>query len=74
VVPDRPRLIVREGKAVGVSFGRSRELVRGHGWSVFGVVIITALASAIVGPFLAIALTVMYFHLRDEPPASEPDA
>lgn len=88
-------VIVLEGKQVGESFGRSRELVRGNGWSVFGVVIITVLASAlasgviqslfrfldpflrywiggtianaIVDPFLAIALTVMYFHLRDGP-------
>lgn len=88
-------VIVLEGKQVGESFGRSRELVRGNGWSVFGVVIITVLASAlasgviqsvfrfldpflrywiggtianaIVDPFLAIALTVMYFHLRESP-------
>jgi uncharacterized membrane protein YfbV (UPF0208 family) len=95
-------VIVLEGKHVGESFGRSRELVRGHGWSVFGVVIITVLASAIasgviqslfrflspflrywiggtianaiVDPFLAIALTLMYFHLREPltgPPAPE---
>jgi hypothetical protein len=85
-------VIVLEGKAVGESFSRSRELVRGHGWTVFGVVIITAIlsgiasgiiqaifsflgpflrywiggaiASAIVGPFLAVALTLMYFELR----------
>jgi hypothetical protein len=86
-------VIVLEEKHVGESFGRSRELVRGHGWTVFGVVIITGLASAIasgviqsifsfldpflrywiggtianaiVDPFLAIALTLMYFHLRE---------
>ena len=85
-------VIVLEGKAVGESFSRSRELVRGHGWTVFGVVLITAIltaiasgliqgifsflgsflrywiggaiASAVVGPFFAIALTVMYFTLR----------
>ena len=33
-------VIVLEGKRVGESFSRSRELVRGHGWTVFGVVII----------------------------------
>ena len=66
--------------------------MRGHGWTVFGVVVITAIltaiasgiiqaifsflgsflrywiggaiASAVVGPFFAIALTVMYFTLR----------
>jgi hypothetical protein len=92
-------VIVFEGKRVGESFGRSRELVRGHGWTVFGVVIISvlataiasgviqsifsflgpflrywiggAIASAIVDPFLAVALTLMYFHLR-EPAAAAP--
>jgi len=85
--------IVLEGKQVGESFSRSRELVRGHGWTVFGVVVITAIltaiasgiiqaifsflgsflrywlggaiASAVVGPFFAVALTLMYFKLRD---------
>jgi hypothetical protein len=87
---------------VGESFGRSRELVRGHGWAVFGVVILTFLASAIasgliqgifsflnaflrywiggtianaiVDPFLAVALTLMYFHLRESPAAETPAA
>jgi hypothetical protein len=86
-------VIVLEAKHVGESFTRSRELVRGHGWTVFGIVIITAIvtaiasgviqslfsflgsflrywiggaiASAIVGPFFAVALTLTYFKLRD---------
>jgi hypothetical protein len=85
-------VIVLEGKQIGESFSRSRELVRGHGWTVFGVVVITAIlsaiasgviqaifsflgsflrywiggtiASAVVGPFFAVALTLMYFTLR----------
>jgi hypothetical protein len=88
-------VIVFERKQVSESFSRSRELVRGHAWTVFGVVIISvlataiasgviqsifsflgpflrywiggAVASAIVDPFLAVALTLMYFHLRDSP-------
>lgn len=36
-------LIVLEGVAVMDSFGRSRELVRGHGWTVFGVLIVAGL-------------------------------
>jgi hypothetical protein len=90
-------VIVLEKKHVGESFGRSRELVRGHGWTVFGIIIVTVLlsaiasgviqsifsfldpflrywiggtiANAIVDPFLAIALTLMYFHLRESPAA-----
>ena len=45
--------IVIEGKSAGESFGRSRELVKGHGWQVFGVIAITIgaviVASIIVG-------------------------
>jgi hypothetical protein len=33
--------IMLEGCGVLSSFGRSRELVRGHGWSVFGVIVLT---------------------------------
>jgi hypothetical protein len=95
-------VIVLEGTSVGEAFGRSRELVRGHAWTVFGVVIVAGLlsgiaagiiqaifgffgtflqiwiggtiSSAIVGPFVAIALTLMYFTLRDlkAAPAAEP--
>ena len=36
-------LIVLEGVPVMDSFGRSRELVRGHGWTVFGVLIVAGL-------------------------------
>jgi hypothetical protein len=35
--------IVLEGCGVFDSFGRSRELVRGYGWSVFGVIVLTVL-------------------------------
>jgi hypothetical protein len=96
-------VIVLEGKRIGESFGRSRELVRGHGWTVFGVIIVSVLASAvasgliqavfsflgpflrywiggaianaIIDPFLAVALTLMYFDLRDASGATPaPDA
>jgi len=82
-------VIVLEGKRVGEAFTRSRELVRGHGWTVFGVVVITAILTGIasgiiesifsflddflrywiggtiasVTPFLAVALTLMFFRL-----------
>lgn len=95
-------VIVLEGKQVSEAFGRSRQLVRGHGWTVFGVIIVSviavaiasgviqsifsflgpflrywiggAIASAIVDPFLAVALTLMYFHLRGSPAAEAPIA
>ena len=95
-------VIVLEGKHVGEAFSRSRELVRGHAWTVFGVVVITAIltaiasgiiqsifsflgpflrywlggsiANAIVDPFLAVALTLTYFHLRDAPATAAPVA
>jgi hypothetical protein len=36
-------VIVLEEKRAGESFGRSRELVRGYGWGVFGVIVLTIL-------------------------------
>ena len=93
-------VIVMERKSVGESFGRSRELVRGHAWTVFGVVVIVTIlsgiasgiiqsiffflpsflrywiggtiASAVVGPFLAVALTLMYFRLVELARGSSP--
>ena len=84
-------VVLLERMGVTAAFGRSRELVRGHGWTVFGVVVITTLLSAIgagilsallsflpsfleqwlggtiagavVAPFAAIAVTLMYFQL-----------
>jgi hypothetical protein len=96
-------VIVLEGRSAGDSFGRSRELVRGYGWSVFGVIVITfavlIVASIIVGiltfwlpdgvdrfasdlisntvvsPFIAVALTMVYFALaRAEVEAPAPQA
>ena len=83
--------IVLENKGIFDSFGRSRELVRGNGWSVFGILIITYLLTsvisgviraiftplpnylgayiadvvggAIVAPFSALAITLLYFRL-----------
>jgi hypothetical protein len=98
-------VIVLERRQVMEAFGRSRELVSGHGWNVFGVIAISFLiligVSIVVGiatvwvggafgayvrsvisntigiPFLALALTNMYFRLRaikeaSLPPTPEP--
>lgn len=40
-------VVVLEGKPVGEAFSRSRELVRGHGWTVFGAAIVAIIATAI---------------------------
>jgi hypothetical protein len=40
--------IMLEGAGVRRSFGRSYELVRGHGWSVFGVIVLTVLVLVLV--------------------------
>lgn len=39
---------VLERPGVFAAFGRSRELVRGNGWSVFGVIVIVFLAVAVI--------------------------
>jgi hypothetical protein len=33
--------VVLENRGIGEAFGRSRELVRGNGWNVFGVIVLT---------------------------------
>jgi uncharacterized membrane protein YjfL (UPF0719 family) len=40
-------VIVIERRPAGEAFTRSREIVRGHGWSVFGLIILTFLIVAI---------------------------
>ena len=42
-------VIVLEGKSAGESFTRSREIVRGDGWSVFGLLIVTFLIIIVAG-------------------------
>jgi hypothetical protein len=41
-------VIVLEKRSAGDSFGRSHELVRGNGWTVFGLVVVVFLLGAIV--------------------------
>jgi hypothetical protein len=93
-------VIVLEGRPVMESFGRSRELVSGNGWNVFGVIVLSFLiligaaivlalltfwlggafgefvrsviSNTITAPFVALALTVMYYRLIElkEPAAA----
>jgi hypothetical protein len=53
-------VIVLEKRSAGESFGRSHELVRGHGWAVFGLIVVVfllgAIASGIISGLLQAAL------------------
>ena len=51
-----PVIVVEKRRALE-SFGRSRELVRGHGWTVFGIVVITALLSGVASAVLQAAFS-----------------
>jgi hypothetical protein len=55
-------VIMLERAGVLRAFGRSRELVRGHGWSAFGVVALTFLVALLVSAVLGAALS----PLRDD--------
>jgi hypothetical protein len=49
-------VIVLEQRRAGEAFGRSRELVRGYGWGVFGVIVLTILLLLGFSIVLAIVL------------------
>ena len=50
-------VIVLEGKSAGESFSRSRELVRGNGWGVFGIIVLVILLLIGFSILLSIILT-----------------
>lgn len=50
-----PALVLEE-RGVIESFGRSRELVRGHGWQVFGTIVLTILILIGVGIVLGLVV------------------
>jgi Membrane domain of glycerophosphoryl diester phosphodiesterase len=50
-------VIVLEGRSAGESFGRSRELVRGNAWNVFGVIVLTILLVIAFNIVLSIVLS-----------------
>ena len=50
-------VIVLERTAAGQAFSRSRELVRGYGWNVFGVIVLTILLLLAFEIVLAIVLS-----------------
>jgi len=52
-------VIVLEGAGVGAAFGRSHELVRGHGWNVLGVIVLVILLLLGVGIVLGLILAAL---------------
>ena len=50
-------VIVLENKGVFESFGRSQQLVKGHGFSVFGIIVLTFLILFAVGIVLGLLLS-----------------
>jgi hypothetical protein len=57
-------VIVLEQSRAGAAFGRSRELVRGYGWSVFGVIVLAILLLIGFSIVLSIVLTPFADWLR----------
>ena len=49
-------VIVLERAGVMQSFGRSRELVRGNGWNVFGVIVLTLVIAVVAGALVSAAV------------------
>jgi hypothetical protein len=50
-------VIVLEGRSAGESFTRSREIVRGNGWPVFGLIIITFLLVGIASSLIRLVFS-----------------
>jgi hypothetical protein len=48
-----PSLVI-ERRGVFAAFGRSRELVRGHGWQVFGVILVVIALSIVISIVVAV--------------------
>lgn len=49
-------VIMLEGTGVSEAFGRSRQLVSGNGWNVFGVIVLTILVLIAIGIVVSLAL------------------
>ncbi|MBD0291031.1 MAG: hypothetical protein ICV74_07235, partial [Thermoleophilia bacterium] len=57
-------VIMLEGRGVFGAFGRSRQLVRGHGWSAFGLFVLTALILIAANLVLELALSPLEESVR----------
>ena len=58
-------VIVLEGRSAGEAFTRSREVVRGNGWSVFGLILITFLLVGISSAVIRLILSPLPGFLDD---------
>jgi hypothetical protein len=59
-------VIMLEGRSATEAFGRSRELVRGHGWNVFGLIVLSIVILFVAGIVLGLVLAVVLSSLPDE--------
>jgi hypothetical protein len=70
-------VIVIEERSAGEAFTRSREVVRGNGWAVFGLILVTFLLVAVASIVIRLVfapLTTAYFRLTASAPATpEPE-
>ena len=57
-------VVVLENKSAGEAFSRSRQLVRGYGWGVFGVIVLVVLLIVVN----AVAPGIIQKHLDSESP------
>ena len=58
-------VVMLEGRNVMEAFGRSRELVRGNGWNVFGLIVLTFLLLIAAGIVVGILLSIVLAPLDD---------
>jgi hypothetical protein len=58
-------VIVIEGAGALDSFGRSHQLVRGHGWQVFGTLVIVYIIQVIAGLVLGLIFSALPYFFRD---------
>lgn len=58
-------VIVLEGSGVTDAFRRSADLVRGHGWSMFGVLVLTMVVYIVVGFVIGVILFALAPWARD---------
>jgi hypothetical protein len=58
-------VIVIEGRSAGESFTRSREVVPGHGWPVFGLILITFITIGIASALIRLVFSPLPSFLDD---------